>query len=170
MKQPYERKQSDARKIHIAITLGVMVFIFLHSSMTGDQSGGESIFFAKFLASITGLSLQSANFIFRKAAHFTEFMVLGACLAVNFCDLRSESALSRTEQTSIRRFFETHPQISSWILGTLYACTDEFHQLFVEGRSCEFRDVCIDSAGVAAGVLIASLVNKAKAKQYSNKK
>ncbi len=143
----------------------VMAFIFLHSSMTGDQSGNESIFFAKILASITGLSFQSANFIVRKAAHFTEFLILGACLAVNCRDLKSEPALMRTEQNSIRRFLETHPQICSWILGTLYAGTDEFHQLFVKGRSCEFRDVCIDSAGVAAGVLIAAIVNTARTKQ-----
>ena len=36
----------------------------------------------------------------------------------------------------------------------LYACTDEFHQLFVPGRSGNFRDVIIDTSG---GVLSAIL-------------
>ena len=39
-----------------------------------------------------------------------------------------------------------------WLTGTLYAVTDEIHQYFVPGRSCEFRDICIDSAGVLCGI------------------
>ena len=41
-----------------------------------------------------------------------------------------------------------------WAIGTIYAVSDEVHQLFVEGRSCEVRDMLLDSAGVAAGVLL----------------
>ena len=41
-----------------------------------------------------------------------------------------------------------------WVIGTVYAVSDEVHQLFVEGRSCEVRDMLLDSAGVAAGVLL----------------
>lgn len=33
----------------------------------------------------------------------------------------------------------------------LYAFTDEFHQLFVEGRNGEFRDVMIDTLGAIIG-------------------
>jgi VanZ family protein len=39
----------------------------------------------------------------------------------------------------------------------LYACTDEFHQLFVSGRGSSFRDVLIDTSGAFFG-LIASLL------------
>jgi len=46
----------------------------------------------------------------------------------------------------------------SWALTTLYAASDEFHQLFVPGRSGEIRDVCIDSVGAIAGVLIGILI------------
>ncbi len=42
----------------------------------------------------------------------------------------------------------------SWAFGTLYAITDEIHQLFIQGRSCEFRDVCIDSLGVLTGIVL----------------
>lgn len=31
----------------------------------------------------------------------------------------------------------------------LYACTDEYHQLFVPGRSGQLRDVMIDAVGAA---------------------
>ncbi len=35
-----------------------------------------------------------------------------------------------------------------------YAATDEFHQLFVSGRSGQLRDVCIDAAGAVIGICI----------------
>ena len=40
----------------------------------------------------------------------------------------------------------------------LYACTDEFHQLFTGGRSGEFKDVCIDTGGAAAGAAMTLLL------------
>lgn len=36
----------------------------------------------------------------------------------------------------------------------LYACTDEFHQLFVEGRGASFLDVIIDTAGASLSVIL----------------
>ena len=47
-----------------------------------------------------------------------------------------------------------HRIVLPWVIGTVYAVSDEVHQLFVEGRSCEVRDMLLDSAGVAAGVLL----------------
>ena len=47
----------------------------------------------------------------------------------------------------------------------IYACTDEFHQLFVMGRSCEMRDVLIDTLGSFVGILIYY-----KIKLYINKR
>ena len=41
------------------------------------------------------------------------------------------------------------------ILGVfLYACTDEFHQLFMDGRAGQFKDVLIDTAGGSTGILL----------------
>jgi len=40
----------------------------------------------------------------------------------------------------------------------VYAATDEFHQLFVPGRSGQVKDVLLDSCGAAVGVLILMLV------------
>ena len=162
MKQSHEGAKFDTTKIHVMITLAVMLFIFLHSAMSGEVSGGESSYFAKILASITGLSFRTAHFIVRKAAHFTEFTVLGICLAANFNDLKSQNELTRTERTPAKQVLLKHPQLVAWVAGTLYAGTDEFHQLFVDGRSCEFRDACIDAAGVACGIAIAAIIRKIK--------
>ena len=49
---------------------------------------------------------------------------------------------------------------SAWGIGTFYAVTDEIHQLFSPGRSCEFRDMCIDCAGVLTGILLIILLRK----------
>lgn len=39
-----------------------------------------------------------------------------------------------------------------------YACTDEFHQLYVSGRSGQFWDVLIDTTGGAFMMLLAALI------------
>lgn len=36
----------------------------------------------------------------------------------------------------------------------VYASTDEFHQLFVAGRSGQFSDVCIDTIGAVIAMLL----------------
>ena len=38
--------------------------------------------------------------------------------------------------------------------GALYAVSDEIHQIFVPGRSCQAFDVLIDSSGVLTGTII----------------
>ncbi len=85
----------------------------------------------------------------RKAAHMIEYAVLALLFLATY------SAYSkRTEGTA-----------GIWILcGCALlsvfccACTDEFHQLFVQGREGKFTDVLIDSAGAATALLVAGLV------------
>ena len=43
----------------------------------------------------------------------------------------------------------------AWGAATLYAATDEFHQLFVPGRAGLPTDVLIDATGAALGLLVA---------------
>ena len=77
----------------------------------------------------------------RKFAHFTEFGVLGVFLLLFFhalqCRLNAPLA---------------------FLCGVFYACTDEWHQMFVGQRAASWQDVGIDSAGVLAGVLLALLI------------
>ena len=46
---------------------------------------------------------------------------------------------------------------SAFLVGALYAASDELHQRFVSGRSGEIKDVLLDSSGVAFGILISVL-------------
>lgn len=46
------------------------------------------------------------------------------------------------------------------IIGTIYAITDEIHQVFVPGRGPGIIDVLIDTAGVTIGTIIANFLGK----------
>lgn len=80
--------------------------------------------------------------IVRKGAHMTEYALL--CLLVAFH--------LHTWKLEIGRLC-----LSAVAVCAAYAASDEFHQLFVQGRSGQLTDVFIDTAGavIAAGVLAA---------------
>jgi len=88
------------------------------------------------------------TFIIRKTAHFSIYLILGI-LSINL--------LSSFDIKCIIAF--------SGLICFIYACTDEFHQLFIMGRSCEMRDVLIDTLGSFVGILIYY-----KTKLYINKR
>lgn len=79
----------------------------------------------------------------RKAAHFSEYMLLGFCLAIPF-------------------YVYGVRGIRLWLLcGTIcvcYALSDEYHQNFSAGRSPSLRDVGIDSSGAVLGILISHIL------------
>lgn len=83
--------------------------------------------------------------IVRKLAHFSIY-TLGGILIYNFIN---------TYDIENKR-----KMILSFIIGGIYAITDELHQLFIPGRSCELRDVCIDSSGVLLGICIVVIFSK----------
>ena len=62
---------------------------------------------------------------------------------------------AKSEYAKIRREL-----LIPWGIAALYAAADEFHQLFVPGRSGQVSDVMLDSAGALAGLLILALVRK----------
>ena len=76
----------------------------------------------------------------RKTAHFTVYTSLGMLLYL----------CARTFEGENKR-----KMLISLMLAFLYACSDEIHQLFVSGRSCELKDVCIDTCGALFGIVIA---------------
>jgi VanZ family protein len=69
--------------------------------------------------------------LLRKAAHFTEYAILGALL------LR---AVGR--------------ELPAFAAGVAYAATDEVHQHFVRGRHASPVDVLIDAVGIAVGIYV----------------
>ena len=81
--------------------------------------------------------------------HFTEFCLLGAALT---------NALGWHIPLK-------HSVGSAILLGSLYGVSDEIHQLFVPGRSCDPADWFVDTIATAVGAIIISLCIKHRAEQ-----
>lgn len=134
------------RKAYIVLSWLAVVLcmglIFWFSASPAEESSGMSNSVIKRIMDLLGVELSS--FIVRKAAHMTEFAGL-AMLSFN-----AVYATWKIKLTPVAAFAMT----------VLYAVTDEVHQLFVEGRACQLRDVFIDSAGALLGVAAALIILK----------
>ena len=132
-----------------------MTGIFMFSAQTGDESSGVSEEVAYQIVRLTTPSFDGKpteekeaiidgwQFTIRKTAHWLMYLLLG---------LLTITAL-RAGGAGISR--------SAWLaflISVAYACSDEWHQLFIDGRSGQFTDVLIDAAGAAAGICIAALL------------
>lgn len=137
---------------YLALTLLIMVFIFIQSALPADLSGAESNVIARMIVSLFHTDPLQTGVLVRKCAHFTEYLILGVSLILTVRSGYGES----TGAGSQKRIMSS--AVISWLIGAAYAATDEFHQRFVDGRSCELRDMMIDAAGVLLGVLITMAV------------
>lgn len=114
------------------------------SSFNASDSSSQSGFIVNFLNNILKIeNVDILSFIIRKLAHITEYFILGL-LTINCL-----------KDYKIKNIF-----IVSMLFCILYSCTDEFHQLFVSGRSGSIKDVMIDSIGIIFGIAIYKLLNK----------
>lgn len=138
------------RKSNVRMTLCLsalsllLAFIWGNSLLPGYLSGAFSDWFKGILKCIfpflfSGTPGASDGGLLRKLAHFTEFAALGACL----CWLYGMISTTQTRQ-----------MVLSLICGILAASVDETIQRFVPGRHGCLTDVCIDTAGVTAGILL----------------
>ncbi len=135
-----------------------MCVIFAFSAQTKEESSVVSESFTYRMVSSTKFFFhwdmsdervrEIANAIegfVRKAAHMTEYGILSVLLYI---------WIGQWEMSFLRRGGTAAGAAA------VYAATDEFHQLFVAGRSGRFSDVCIDSAGALAGVVVFMLLVK----------
>ena len=119
-----------------------MAFIFYMSSCNGNVSSDQSGTIAYVLHNILGINYSDKLiFIIRKCAHVSEFFILGI-LVINL----------------VSKYNVKHIYFISFIICVLYSSSDEFHQLFVPGRSGQVTDVLIDLIGVVLGLLLVFLI------------
>lgn len=142
------KKLIAVRVVLIILTLAVMAVIFILSADNADESNAKSeIFSDSFVYTIlSGFDLTDEQIekvievsvlVVRKTAHFAEYAVLGFLLS------------------AVGVSFYIKPEINipiSFFTGAIYAVSDEIHQYFVPGRSCQLKDMLIDSAGVICGI------------------
>jgi VanZ family protein len=84
--------------------------------------------------------LALAHFFIRKAAHFSEYAILGLLAARAF--------YHSSQQLLSRQWF-----LSTALLTIVYAFLDEFHQSFVRSRTASIGDSFIDIAGSLFAIL-----------------
>ena len=137
------------RIIWTGITILWMVVIFSFSAKPAVQSTEMSTSVGKMICRIFVHDFSSwsdekqeelaakIDYPVRKCAHASEYALLGALVLLTACTYAKMSP--KTVAAAV-------------IISVLYAASDEFHQRFVPGRSCQFTDVLIDSAGVMVGV------------------
>ncbi len=133
-------------KIHLLLPLLWMAVIFMLSHQPASVSSGQSGVFVEQLRHIApSIDQQLLTFLVRKGAHIFAYFVLG---------ILTFNALWRVD---LSKFKFNRPATLSIIVCALYAASDEFHQLFISGRSGEIRDIIIDSCAATVGVFIISI-------------
>ncbi|HBI73812.1 MAG TPA: hypothetical protein DEG06_04480 [Lachnospiraceae bacterium] len=130
----------------------IMIIIFLFSAKPAVSSAESSRTIANAVLNIAENFMDPAQWqedrdnvldtvdhIVRKTAHFMEYAILASAIELHYWI---------TKRKGIRFI------LLSILFSFLYAATDEFHQLFVPGRSGEFKDVMIDTVGAATGAFL----------------
>ncbi|MDD6620124.1 MAG: VanZ family protein [Eubacteriales bacterium] len=129
-----------------SLTIICMGVIFWLSSRTATESSEQSGVIVEFLRKIFGDNVFT-DFIVRKSAHCLEFTGLSFLFNLSLYVTKNKPSF-----------------VFAVMLTSIYAATDEFHQLFVEGRSCQITDWAIDTAGAILGALgflvILSIIKK----------
>lgn len=133
----------------LTLVILCMLLIFWFSSDDADASTMKSDgLIVKTSELVLGRKLTEAEkedyiykfvFIVRKGAHFSIYLLLGLLIMSYFKEIY---------------LVNKKGLLIAFIICFLYACSDEIHQYFVPGRSCQLNDILIDSAGSIIGIYI----------------
>lgn len=135
------------KKICILFAVLWMGFIFYMSHQPAKISSAQSdnvMHVIKKVSKSEEIKNNINSFIVRKGAHMFLFCVLGILF---FGSVYNGDNILKSVFIAL-------------LLAFLYACSDEYHQTFVVGRTGKFDDVLIDFSGAFIGVLIVSLIVK----------
>lgn len=152
------KKVLVVRYFSFVAAFSIMLTIFIMSSQNAEESSTTSRGFIRMIAPYLKKNfyllseekqaafVSSLQYIVRKGAHFSIYTFLGAFISCGFLTYKWMKPLSKTG--------------ISFIICVLYSLSDEIHQHFVPGRSCELFDVFIDSSGAILGCLTVFLIYK----------
>jgi VanZ family protein len=160
----------EKRKIiTLVIVLVWMAVIFLMSNQPAEESSeisgsvsyrvvdiANTVFLWDLSKSEMLVRTEAIQYPVRKCAHMSEYAILAILL---LCHLYNYAGLKNQKRC----------WIFSWLLSAMYAATDEFHQIFIRGRSGSPIDVCIDATGACIGLLILSLCYRILSKRRGDR-
>lgn len=147
-----EIKKIIKRIVLVILILLWMYIVFGFSGQNGEISGGLSLKLVKIFIQDKKV-IEIVHPIVRKLAHFSLY-TLGGFLIFSFIE---------TFKLRKRTVF-----VITLILGILYAISDEFHQMFIAGRSAQIADVLIDSGGIIFGSIVCIVYSKLSTKAKGN--
>ena len=131
------------KNIYLSLMILCVIFIYGNSLLSADISSAQSGFVLKFVQKILeAIGLPPAlitEYIIRKLAHFCEYALLGFLA-------------STTAQLWYGRLRPRIFMILFW--GLFIPVTDEFLQLFVDGRVASVQDIVLDFSGFIFGMMI----------------
>ena len=130
----------------LAVTAVYVMFIFSQSLMNSTASDSESMGLTAVVNSwfsSLGINIVLENGFMRKLAHFAEFFVLGVLTVV--------TSRCYTKTPSKYLFVQLFSTLAA-------AVTDEYIQLYSDGRSGQVTDVALDFAGSLCGILITTFI------------
>lgn len=145
------------RIIYAILTIATFITIFIFSGQNGETSSKTSRGFTEKIINLLPISknwnenekqeiVEKSQTVIRKLAHFTIYTIAGIWMM----------AFANTYDNAILK----QKIIIVIAIGMLYAISDEFHQMFSDGRTPSIRDVGIDTLGVTFGSIISTLIFK----------
>lgn len=147
MKDIYKRRKKYIAAFAL-LAVALVVFIFFNSAQSGEESGAASdgvVAVVKKALGFFGITPneESLGVFVRKAAHFSEYFVLGAVVSLLAYTLSNR-----------KKYIALSP-----VIAFIVAACDEFIvQNASEGRSPEWRDVGIDFCGAMLATAVVALL------------
>ena len=126
--------------LFITLTIVWMILIFCFSNQPSDESKNTSSDVTRKIVNIIyqdtlseqekELKIEKIDPIIRKLAHYTIYTIGGIIigLTITTFEIQTKKKILITQA-----------------IGSIYAITDEIHQYFIPGRSCQIKDILIDS-------------------------
>lgn len=129
--------------VKILLLILWMIVIFILSNQNGSESTSLSEGFTNITICnfINNCNPEVYSFIVRKLAHFTLYFILGIFSIINF----------KNDKNGL---------INALIICIIYAFFDEIHQMFINNRSGEVRDIIIDSISSLSSILLIYKIRK----------
>lgn len=140
--------------VNLIFIIAWMVIVFTFSNQGGTESSGisgkvtnkiDNIFHITQGCSTQDIKIVRKNIehIIRKMAHYSIYALGGFLIYF---------------EINMFKLPFVFKVLFAQMAGSLYACTDEMHQMFIPGRTADIRDVVIDSCGVFAGIIVSIII------------
>lgn len=135
-------------KILLVIIWMLVIFFFSNEPATESSKLSNSFIkhtISKILHDDSSKTIEKYTKPVRKTAHFCVYLILGL-LVLNCFDINKKYILY------------------ALLICFIYSISDEVHQFFISGRSCEVFDVFIDTFGSMIGITIEYKVRSNKSR------